>query len=226
MAFDDRTCWLIRPGGRSRLPQAFVTHGLVSIAWEWDGIADLRATEDAEIFLALQAAGRRKPADDLRDLRMFANRLSTGDVVVVPDPLADDLLLGEIAGEYDFEAGRGVHRHARPMRWFGRVATAHVDDVLLTSAAAKDVIRRLSEQRGWQRLAGEVADFLGRDPSDVPLAARKAAARTATPRPRARASAPAKPARAAVPDRLCPGCGLLRAPTLFAGDEEYCRDCA
>lgn len=225
MAFDDRTCWLIRAGTRARYADDFVAGGIVSTGWDWSQVGDLAVQADAEVFLALEGAGRRKPADDLRDLRIFSSRMSPGDVVVVPDTRADDLLFGEVTGDYAFRGHAGPHRHTRPTRWFGRLATDQAEPLLVATATEERMaIRRLPEQVRWQRLAGEVDDLLGRPADDVRRAA-AATTRTASASRRSggRTPAPAKPPP--TPDRICPSCGLLRAPTMFP-DDDVCRDCA
>ncbi|MGI9017016.1 MAG: hypothetical protein ACR2HR_07930 [Euzebya sp.] len=225
MAFDESTCWLVRAGSRARYATEFVAHAVVSVAWDWTGIGDLAQQSDAEIFLTLEDAGHPKAADDLRDLRIFTARMSPGDVVVVPDPAAGDLLFGQILGDYRYDPGAGDHRHARPTRWFGRLATAQADDFLVAGTTnTRLMLRRLPEQLHWQRLSSEVDDFLGRDPTDVPRIARRSQGGAGTVRKRTGVAM--KPTKTLVPDRLCPSCGLLRSPSLFLGADEYCRDCA
>ncbi len=229
MGFEDRTCWLVRAGARARYATDFVDRRQVSMAWDWPDVGDLAVTEDADIFLTLEAAGYRKPADDVRDIRIFTTRMAIGDVVVVPDTAADDLLFGEVAGEYEHSPAAGDHEHARAMRWFGRLRVSEAPDLLVAHTTnARQVIRRLPEQLHWQWLAGEVDDFLGRDVTDVPrIRSTRAAAGTRSTSTRTRRPAtPPKPQPVLVPDRLCPACGLLRNPSMFLDDDDYCRDCA
>lgn len=223
MGFEDRTCWIIQGGPRGRHVADFVNGEAVSVGWDWAELGDLKAMEDAEIFLLLEAVGRRKAADDLRDLRIFTDRIAVGDVVVIPDSSIGDLLFGEVTGEYEYAPLGGAHRHRRPVRWLGRLATDKAEDFLVTATRTRQMLRRLPEQLHWQRLTGEVADFLGRPVDDVP---RRKAAATASRAAGSRPRAAAKPAPVLTPDKLCPSCGLLRAPSLFPDGDEYCRDCA
>lgn len=223
MAFDQATCWLVRPERTAGLATEMVDRSLVSTAWAWPGISDLTAQEDADMFLALQAAGRRKPVDDLRMLQMFSDRMQSGDVVVVPDVSAKDLVFGEVTGDYRHGVTGADHGHTRPTRWFGRLTLADIDPLLVANTTARVMIRRLPEQVQWQRLAAEVDDGLGRDVRDVPQVALPASGARTRPRQKA---APAKPQRVPAPNRMCPSCGLLRAPSLFLDGDDYCRDCA
>jgi hypothetical protein len=226
MGYEDVTCWVVQGGPRGRHVGTFVSSGIASVGWELDGLGDLSTTEDAAIFLDLEAAGRRKPADDLRDLRIFTDRMADGDVIVTIDSGQGDLLFGQVAGPYAYTPTGGPHRHQRPVRWFGRLAEDRAEDFLLRSATTRQLIRRLPEQLHWQRLAGEVEDLIGRPVDDVALrTARTATVRrggTAAPR----RTAAAKPAPVLTPDKLCPSCGLLRAPSMFPDGDEWCRDCA
>lgn len=227
MAFDDVTCWVVQGGPRARHVDAFTGGGMASTGWDFDDLGDLSATPDAEVFLQLEARGRRKPADDLRDLRIFTDRIAVGDVVVVHDTAAGDLLFGEVTGPYAYAPLGGLHRHTREVRWFGRLAMDLVEPFLAAAIAVRQPVKRLPEQLHWQRLAGEVDDFLGRPVDDVRRPTKVSTVRrggTTAAAPRLR-PAP-KPVVTGIPDRLCPSCGLLRAPTLFDDGEDVCRDCA
>ncbi len=224
MAFEDRTCWLIRAGERARYAGDFVKRRQVSFAWDWPDIGDLSSAQDAEVYLALEAAGHAKPADDLRDVRIFTNRMAVGDLIVVPDTAVRDLLFGQVKGDYVHAADDHPHAHARKVRWFGRLATSVAPDLLVGHTTnIRHTVRRLPEQLHWQRLAGEVDDFLGRPVKDVPRQVARAASvrRTGT----TRVKAPTTPQFTPTPDLLCAGCGLLRNPALFLGGSDYCRDC-
>lgn len=230
MGLEDATCWVVRAGKRAMHAAEFVDRAAVSVAWDWEGVGDLGRQSDADIFFTLEAAGHPKPAEDLRDLRIFTTRMALGDLVVVPDTSAGDLLFGEICGEYTYMASGGPHRHSRGVRWFGRLATDQIDGILLANTTnTRMMIRRLPEQVHWQRLAGEVNDFLGRDPADVPKVVQTAKVRRSSAAAKPRKSVPKAPSKHTLvltPDKLCPACGLLRAPSMFPGDDEYCRDCA
>ncbi len=213
---------MIRLPRRGSHARDFVAEGMVSFGWDADLTGDLSARSDAQVYLDLEAAGLAKPEDQIKDLRMFADRMSAGDTVVVLDHTAGDLLFGEITGPYRYAPAGGSHHQQRPTRWFGRLASDQADQLLVAAMTkGRHRIRKLPEQTRWQRLAGEVDDLLGRPATDVP-----SRSRTATVRRRATSRASSAPKKTVVPDRLCPSCGLLRAPSLFPDGDEYCRDCA
>jgi hypothetical protein len=74
--------------------------------------------------LARELTGRR-PAKDLRQLSAFLDDLEQGDPVAVPIERGAALLVGEVTGEYRFEAGE-LLPHRRPVRWRGVVARSAV----------------------------------------------------------------------------------------------------
>ncbi|CAN5390365.1 hypothetical protein BH23ACT9_BH23ACT9_22650 [soil metagenome] len=226
MAHDETTCWVVQGGPRGRHVEAYTTGSMVSIAGDVETLGDLRDMADADVFLLLEALGRRKPAEDLRDLRIFTDRIGEGDLVVVHDTGLGDLLFGEVVSPYEYAVLSGEHRHQRQVRWFGRLAEDKADPMLVKGLRVRQPVKRLPEQLHWQRLAREVEDFLGRPIDDVPVrtaTVRRSGGggrRTALPR------TPAKPAPVLTPDKLCPSCGLLRAPSMFPDGDEWCRDCA
>lgn len=225
MANENTTAWLVRAGQRGKYARDFVTVGAVSIDGVVAGVGDLSTQGDDEVFMALQAADRRKPADDLRDLRMFSSRMAVGDMVVTSDIAGGDLVFGDIEGDYEYSVVPilGDHHHSRAVRWFGRLTIDHVEPFLAKAVDYRQGdVRRLPEQLHWLRIAGEVREGLGRPADDFPHRSVSAPkARSSTPRKRA----PAKPPVVLVPDRLCPSCGLLRSPSMFVDGSDYCRDC-
>lgn len=225
---DDRTAWLVKAGARGAYCREFVTQGLVTIGSDWPGIGDLAEVSDADVFVALENAGRRKPQDDLVQLRMFSGRMSTEDIVVTPDPSSGDVLFGAIVGEYGYTVAPmlGEHHHGRIVDWFGRVAEDDLEPFLVKALTLRGAtLRRLPEQMHWLRLAGEVRDGRGRPADAFPRSAarvkRGSTSRTSTPRTRT----PAKPEPVLNPDRVCSICGLLRSPAMFVDGADYCRDC-
>lgn len=227
MAFDGSTVWLVTAGPRARHAEDFVRQGVMAAGLDLPQVGDLRALDDGDIFQVMTAAERRKPEDDLRELRMFTDRIAVGDVIVTPDTAAADLVFGVVAGEYSFAEEGDLH-HVRDVRWFGRLTESQVKPLLVAhTTRARRSVRRLPEQVHWLRLAEEVDDFLGRPADDIPVRARVARrASTRSGGGRGARSAPAKPAPKVVPDRICAMCGLLLAPSMFPDDDDVCRDCA
>jgi len=223
---DDRTAWLVKAGKRAKHARDFVTKDMVSIGTEWPGVGDLSTASDAEVFLAIEAAGRKKPADDLVQLRILSTRMTAGDIVVTPDVANGDLLFGAVDGEYEYSARPVVedHHHSRPVSWFGRLTVDHLEPFLAKAVDWRGgTLRRLPEQTHWLRLAGEIRDGLGRPANDFPRIAKAAPAKRKTPSSTPRMAA--NPTMVVNPDQLCPSCGLLRAASMFPDGSKYCRDC-
>lgn len=224
---DDRTAWLVKAGPRGKFAQEFITSGLVTVGSDWPGVGDLGALSDAEVFIALEEQGRRKPQDDLVQLRIFSSRMAVGDIVVTPDPSAGDVVFGTVVGDYGHTATPvlGDHCHGRVMDWFGRVSNDLLEPFMDKALGWRGgTLRRLPEQTHWLRLAGEVQDGLGRAADDFPKK-KATAARATRKRVSSKPRVAAKPKVVVNPDRLCPSCGLLRAESMFPSGSDYCRDC-
>jgi predicted Mrr-cat superfamily restriction endonuclease len=145
----DPSCWLIRAGERSRLATQFEAHGVVAVGWpNVEGLRDLRTLSEAEIRARLERHHIHTPGRDARELLSFRDDVRIGDIVVTPDARTREVLLGVIAGGYEFRdpSPADDYRHVRATEWMDRVPR---------DAIAPDVVKELNWQRAIRRLRHE-----------------------------------------------------------------------
>jgi hypothetical protein len=107
--------WVFRPRAHPELG-ACVATGVVGLGTQSGVDVDATGLSPRELAaLARELTGRR-PAKDLRQLSAFLDDVGPGDVAAVPIEQGARLLVGDVAGEYRFEAGE-LLPHRRPVRW-------------------------------------------------------------------------------------------------------------
>ena len=204
------TVWLVRAGEQSRHAARFAASNVIAIGWpNIDGLGDLRGLSEADVLQLLRLAPTvSSPEADAGELLAFRDEIKVGDVVVTPDATQRDVLVGEVTGEYEYldPSPAGDYRHVRSVNWFGRWDRDLLPDHLRRETNYRRTLRRLSNAREWMTFAENM-----RSSARLPTARRQGS--------RAAVANSARPA-----DRLCPGCGLLKAPAQFVSD--VCRDCA
>ncbi|WP_432523117.1 MSMEG_6728 family protein [Kineococcus sp. SYSU DK006] len=123
-----RLVWVVRPGAPEAVGE-FLTDGVVGLGTESGIDVDVRLAGEGATLRQLLKEVRpgRRPGKDLRVLDTFVNELEPGDEVALPIEGERALLLGEVVGEYEFDARKGVVApHRRRVRWGGRVARSDV----------------------------------------------------------------------------------------------------
>jgi hypothetical protein len=107
--------WVVRPRAHGELG-ACLAAGIVGLGTQSGIDVDSTGLSPAELrALAKELSGRR-PAKDLRQLSSFLDEMRPGDPVALPTGQGAGLLLGEVAGDYNF-AGRELLPHRRAARW-------------------------------------------------------------------------------------------------------------
>jgi predicted Mrr-cat superfamily restriction endonuclease len=117
--------WVVRAGEGGRFVDAFETTGVISIQVE--GVGDVAAFSGHEILERLLTAtdmGPGKAQSHAATLYRFAREMKVGDFVITPDRERGELVIGRIAGDYEFKKAPPVDglQHLRPVDWLGRVA--------------------------------------------------------------------------------------------------------
>ena len=98
------TVWMIRAGRGGAHARRCRDHGVIALGWPCVGdVRDLDLEAD-EVPAAVQR---------------FARDLCPGDLVVTPDSPAGEVLVGEVIGDYRWEADSPIpeFRHLRPVEW-------------------------------------------------------------------------------------------------------------
>lgn len=151
--------WLIRAGSHGEFEQRFIQENRVYVTW--DGLdVDLRKLADRD---DLTKAMRHhypnaKPKTILNWVSQvwpFAHEIAKSDLVVLPLKSQRAVQIGEITGEYRFEAkGPNPFYHWRAVKWIGEaVPRAHFGKDLLHTFGAFLTICRVQRNNAEERLA-------------------------------------------------------------------------
>ena len=114
--------WVIRGGERNRLVDAFVAEGAIGVGYR--SIPDARSLADGELeHLLVHRGGSASVTLHARMFRWFAWEMAVGDPVLMPDTPHRELVVGRVAGGYEFHAGLPPdrYRHRRAVEWIERV---------------------------------------------------------------------------------------------------------
>jgi restriction system protein len=114
--------WMIRAGEGGYLIDQF-EKGIVTVGWPEAGEISDKTQRDLRLRLggvypASKAATNQNAASVLW---RFAKVIKVGDTVVTYDPTKREYLIGQITGEYQFQAKRSEHPHVREATWKHRV---------------------------------------------------------------------------------------------------------
>jgi hypothetical protein len=222
--------WIIRGGEGNRLIDEFIDAGVIGLGYP--SVPDARRVDRWDIERILEAEG--SPAVDLHAAMLisFVHEVVVGDAVIMPDTPRGDVVIGVIAGPYEFhpEIDPHRHRHRRRVEWLGRHPRNELPAALHDLHRQRVTLRRVDVAALDEHLRRVRSGELGR-----PAADRRAPRAPAGPRaprspraPRAsRASAAStRVAKAEIATRRCVGCFQTKPTSLFDGDDPLCRDCA
>jgi hypothetical protein len=210
--------WVIRGGDDNRLVDEFIDNDSIGVGYY--RVRDGTRISEDELTAILRNENLAAAGQRLSRFRWFVWQMSPGDVVVMPDTPRGEVVIGEIVGDYEYRADLPAdrYRHRRAVKWLGRHPHSDLpagrEDVYrqrqtLQPLDAPDIIKHANRVR-----RGEV----GRRATDR---------RGLTKRKRAvTARRSGNVTGAAAADKVCPGCGQLRAPTQLAAHGGRCADCA
>ncbi|MBP6865770.1 MAG: restriction endonuclease [Candidatus Didemnitutus sp.] len=118
-----KNAWMVRAGeGGQRIDE--FAKGLVTIGWPEAGEIKDASQRDLRLRL-LEVYSTSKPGavqNTASVLWRFACELKVGDLVVTADTAKREYLIGEIAGNYRYDAKRKDHPHVREVTWQHRVS--------------------------------------------------------------------------------------------------------
>ena len=123
-----RLVWVVRPAGPATAGE-FLADGVVGLGVDSGIDVDVRGAGEGTSLRELlkEVSPGKRPGKALRVLDTFVHELAPGTEVALPIEGEQALLLGEVVGEYEFDARKGVSaRHRRRVRWGGRAARADV----------------------------------------------------------------------------------------------------
>jgi hypothetical protein len=220
------SAWIVRVGQANRRAAAFQNPGAIALGWaEVQGVTDLTALDlDALAARIRRATGAAEPETDAGQLLAFRDDVAVGDLVVAPDAVSGDVLVGSVSSDYMYDAGLSeYYPHRRAMTWHGRVRSADIPASLERDTRGATTLRSADGAADeWRALA--------QAEEPAPPRARRAR-QAATPRnapakrPAAKKPSAAKAkAKEPPPDRRCPSCGYSWPAGQFAGGD-LCVEC-
>lgn len=120
------TVWMVRAGRGGAYAQIFVERSAVSVGWGATGDVSPLSHEDLLGLVAKRFpdATQNQRGQTVNTLYRLVHTIADGDLIVTPEPVSRTILLGWVAGPYEYmpEPDVGEHQHIRSMRWFARVA--------------------------------------------------------------------------------------------------------
>lgn len=207
--------WVIRGGDHNRLVDEFVDADVTGVGFY--AVPDGRTVTRSEVSRLLREERKSAAVDWATSMfATFVHDITNGDVVVMPDTPRGEVILGEVHGDYRYEERVPLerYRHRRVVKWFARHAISELPPgeqslykqrVTLSERTSPGMLEHIDRVR-----RGE----LGRPPRERPI-------RKPT---RARCDSTKAVQRVRGVERLCPGCGYLKATQQF-GTGELCVDC-
>jgi restriction system protein len=143
--------WVVRAGEGGRYASEFEQLGLIGIGF--NEIGDVTGMDRDALFDHAREQVGSRGGNVAGQLHRFANVMTTGDLVAVPDGGTRELLYGRVAGEYEHRAEAPVahYRHVRKVEWLGRRNRDPLPDRILFSLGSLLTVFKPS---GQDRLAG------------------------------------------------------------------------
>jgi len=151
--------WLIRAGSHGEYEQKFIQEGRVYVTWDNLDVDLGKLPERSALMKAMeQRYSDAKPKTLMNWVSQvwpFAHEIKKGDLVVMPLKTQRAIQIGEIAGEYHFEAeAQGRFYHWRSVKWIAEaVPRANFGKDLLNSFGAFLTICRVQRHNAEARLA-------------------------------------------------------------------------
>ncbi len=151
--------WLIRAGSHGEFEQKFIQESRVYVTWDSLNVNLAKLAQRGDLTAAMT---QRYPDAKPKAIRNwvsqvwpFAHDIKTGDWVVLPLKSQPAVYIGEVTGDYQFEAkGDNPFYHWRPVKWIGEaIPRAHFGQDLLYTFGAFMTICRIKRNNAEPRLA-------------------------------------------------------------------------
>lgn len=118
--------WVVRAPSSAHVDH-FLDDGLIGLDASSGVDVDAQDADDADLVALLrERAPRRRPGKALRQLRALVGEMAPGDAVALLVADEQELVVGEVSGDYAFSGPPPGVVHRRPVRWAGRLPRAAV----------------------------------------------------------------------------------------------------
>jgi restriction system protein len=218
------SAWIVRVGQANRRAAVFQNPGAIALGWaDVPGVGDLNAVDLDALTVMVRKANAREPELDAEQLLAFRDDVAVGDLLIAPDAVSGDVLVGAVTGEYAYQPDLAAYYpHRRAATWYGRVRRADIPSALESDTRGVTMRAAVGTGDEWLALAQAAAPEPSRT-SRAARAPRQRTASTATPKKTAAKKATSK-AKEPAPDRRCASCGYSWPASQFAGGD-LCVEC-
>ena len=162
--------WLIRAGSHGEHEQKFINDKRVYATWDQLDVDMATLKKPADLFAQLVkrygAASPNRLQNWVRQLWPFAHDIAKGDLVILPSKLQSAIYVGEVTGDYVFEAkGPNPYYHWRSVKWIGEaIPRTQFGQDLLYSFGAFLTICRIQRNNAEARINAMKESKWGPDP--------------------------------------------------------------
>ncbi|MFI8594661.1 restriction endonuclease [Microbacterium sp. NPDC078428] len=149
--------WLVRGSKNYAFDSWMLENSLTAV--DFHEVGDLSAAKDLPAMRALLSPAMPDKSEKAvgnyaAQLNAFANRMSVGDIVVLPLKNVGRLAFGVVTGAYKYLPGTGVLNHVRAVEWKRPdVARTAINQDLLYSLGAFSTVVQISRNDAAYRLA-------------------------------------------------------------------------
>lgn len=156
--------WLIRAGSHGEYEQKFIQENRVYVTWDKLDVNLAKLAQRGDLTAAMNdryADCKPKAIQNwVSQVWPFAHDIKPGDWVVLPLKSQPAIYIGEVTGDYQFDAkAANPFYHWRSVKWLGEaIPRAHFGQDLLYSFGAFLTICRIQRNNAEQRLAAMQAN--------------------------------------------------------------------
>lgn len=151
--------WLIRAGSHGEYEQKFIQENRVYVTWDRLDVNLTKLRQRSELVAAMTErypdAKHKRILNWVSQVWPFAHEMEKDDLVVLPLKSQPAIQIGEVVGEYNFEAkGPDPYYHWRAVKWIGEaVPRGNFGKDLLFTFGAFLTICRVQRNNAEQRIA-------------------------------------------------------------------------
>jgi restriction system protein len=148
--------WLVRAGRHGEREEAALEKGMAVIGW--DELPDLSPIKSREALTQLLKdtypdQGPNALANWNGQLWAFRDRIQKGDLVVLPLKRRSAIAIGQVTGEYSYQAQGTDGYHTRPVKWLKTdIPRTTFDQDLLYSFGAFMTVCQISRNNAEVRI--------------------------------------------------------------------------